>query len=183
MRRATVVRAGPRIGCAPLESKGGLTMLGAIQHAILTRLPALIRCRAASSTVGVSSLLLLCTLGLAACASTSSTTPVPIPITDYKMVAGRWQGTVSGLAGPRDEGDAVQLTIGEDGSYDFGVYRTIGAFTGKGKFELRDGKLTAQGERGRATYALYERDGRRYLRGDGVLGSGTPVTAEFRPAR
>jgi hypothetical protein len=98
------------------------------------------------------------------------------------MVAGKWLGTVSGLAGPRDEADAVQVTIGEDGTYDFGVYRTIGVFGGKGQFTLQDGKLTAKGERGDTTFALYERAGRRYLRGDGRLQNGTPVSVELRPA-
>lgn len=122
-------------------------------------------------------------LALGACASSPpEPTAIPVPITDFKMVAGRWQGSVSGLAGPRNEGDSVQVTIGEDGTYDFGIYRTIGVFGGKGQFTLQDGKLMAQGERGRVTYELYERGGRRYLKGIGVAG-GNPVTTELRPVR
>src|SRR5215468_750582 len=78
-------------------------------------------------------------LALGACASSPpEPTAIPVPITDFKMVAGRWQGSVSGLAGPRNEGDSVQVTIGEDGTYDFGIYRTIGVFGGKGQFTLQE---------------------------------------------
>jgi len=126
----------------------------------------------------------LIALALSACASAPSSPPVsPVAITDYKMVAGRWQGEVTGLASKRDEGDSVQLTIGEDGTYDFGVYRTIGVFSGKGKFVIQDGKLVGQGERGRATFALYEGGGQRFLRSEGAVAAGQPVSAELRPAR
>ena len=129
--------------------------------------------------------LLLVALALGACATqsaapTGSAAASPVPVTDFKMVAGRWQGLVTGLAGPRDEGDTVQLRIGNDGTYDFGVYRTIGALTGKGTLTLQDGKLQMQGERGQAVYTLYEGSGRQYLRAEGALSSGMPLSAEFR---
>jgi hypothetical protein len=128
--------------------------------------------------------LLLAALALGACAAQSAPPAAsPVPITDFKMVAGRWQGLVTGLASQRDEGDTVQLTIGSDGTYDFGVYRTIGALTGKGTFTLQDGKLRMQGERGQGVYTLYEGNGRQYLRAEGALSSGMPLSAEFRRVR
>ena len=123
---------------------------------------------------------------LGGCAGASSSPPPamsPVAITDFRAVAGRWAGPVIGLASHRTEGDWVQLAIAEDGTYDFGIVRTIGVFGGKGQFTLKDGKLQMEGERGRATYALYEGDGRRSLRVDGVLGSGGTVSAELKPAR
>ena len=129
--------------------------------------------------------LLIAMLALVACTSAPPPAPAtPVAITDFRMVAGKWVGTVVGLAGPRnDEGDWLELTIGEDGTYDFGIYRTIGVFGGKGKLMLQDGKLTGEGERGRATYALSERGGRQSLLAEGVLKSGTTVSGTLRRAR
>jgi hypothetical protein len=107
----------------------------------------------------------------------------PVSITDFKTVAGRWAGPVAGLPGPRQDEDWVELTIGEDGTYAFGVARTIGMFAGKGQFTLADGKLVMQGERGRATFALFEGTGRRQLRAAGTTTSGMTVTAQLAPAR
>lgn len=131
-------------------------------------------------------LLALGAAALGGCAGTASSPPPAmssVAITDFRAVAGRWAGPVIGLAMHRTEGDWIQLAIAEDGTYDFGIVWTIGVFGGKGKFTLKDGKLLMEGERGRATYALYEGDGRRYLRADGVLGSGGTVSAELKPAR
>ena len=123
------------------------------------------------------------TLGACASGSPSPRAASPVPITDFGMVAGRWEGTAKGLASARQDDDWIKLTIGKDGAYDFGIYRTIGVFGGKGQATITDGKLQMEGERGRATYVLYEGDGRRYLRGDGVLHSGGTVSVELRPAR
>jgi len=115
-----------------------------------------------------------------ACASTPSGPATPVPITDFKMIAGRWGGVILGLSGPRnDEGDWVDVAIGEDGSFNFGVYRTIGAFAGKGKLTLKDGKLTGEGERGSATYTLIDRGGKQYLRAEGRLKSGTQISGDL----
>jgi hypothetical protein len=125
-------------------------------------------------------------LVLAACASSTSAPASalsPVPIKDFRSVAGRWAGPVSGLASSRrtDE-DWVELTVADDGAYDFGIARTIGVFAGKGRFTLDEGKLLMVGERGRATYILYEGGGRRVLRASGTLPSG-PVTAELTPKK
>jgi len=140
----------------------------------------------------VSAVLVLLVLGagvLGGCASSPSPSSVPaaamspVAISDFRAVAGRWAGPVTGLAQRRTEGDWVQLSIAADGTYEFGVARTIGMFGGKGQFTLEDGKLVMAGERGRATYALFEGDGRRLLRASGVLTSGGTVSAELTPAR
>ncbi len=109
--------------------------------------------------------------------------PTPVAIADFRAVAGRWAGPVSGLASRRTDEDWVELAIADDGSYDFGIARNIGMFAGKGRFTLDDGKLIMAGERGRATYALYEGGGRRDLRANGVLANGTPMSAELTPKR
>jgi hypothetical protein len=107
-----------------------------------------------------------------------------VPISNYKMVAGKWAGHVKGLAGPRDDGDWIEMTIGEDGAYEFGIARTIGVLAGKGKFALEEGKLAMKGERGgQATFALFQREDARVLRGAGMLHSGTALSGELRPAR
>jgi hypothetical protein len=45
-----------------------------------------------------------------------------------KMVAGKWEGPVSGLSAKHD--DWAEVTIAPDGKYDFGVHRMIGVFGG-----------------------------------------------------
>jgi hypothetical protein len=127
----------------------------------------------------------LVALAFGACASSPPPSPAtPVPITEYKMVAGKWAGHLKGLADPRDDGDWIEMTIGQDGAYEFEIARTIGVAAGKGKFALEDGKLTMKGERGgQATFALFQREGTRFLRSAGMLHTGTAISGELRPAR
>jgi hypothetical protein len=131
--------------------------------------------------------LLLATLFLTVtgCAEMSQPPPAlsPVAITDIGSVAGKWAGPVTGLTTRRDEGDWVNVVIGRDGTYDFGIYRTIGVFGGKGKLTLQDGKLALQGDRGSSTLTLFEGGGKRVLRGDGVLSDGTRINSELTPVR
>jgi hypothetical protein len=121
--------------------------------------------------------LVVCT---AACSLAPTAPGTPVPITSFRMVAGNWGGVIQGLASPvNDEGDWVKVTIGEDGTSDFGIYRTIGVFSGKGKLTLADGKLTGQGPRGQVTYTLIERGGQQYLRVAGKLEGGTDVSGDL----
>jgi hypothetical protein len=121
---------------------------------------------------------------IAGCTSTAPQPPATtVPITSFQMVAGKWAGTVVGLSGSKDEGDSIEVTIGEDGSYDFGMFRTIGMFGGKGQFGLKDGKLTSQSQRGNAEYTLSERGGRQYLRGEGLFENNRMVTADLTRKR
>jgi hypothetical protein len=119
---------------------------------------------------------------LAGCAGTGAGPTdglAPVPITDFKMVAGKWDGLVSGLSAKRDDGDWAEMTISPDGTYDFGVYRTIGVFGGRGTFTLSDGKLQMRGDRGSATYALYQGGGKRVLQVQAMLSDGRPLTAKL----
>jgi hypothetical protein len=123
---------------------------------------------------------------LAACAGTGAGPTdglAPVPITDFKMVAGKWEGVVSGLSAKRDDGDWAEMTISPDGTYDFGVYRTIGVFGGRGTFTLSDGKLQMRGDRGSATYALYQGGGKRVLQVQATLSDGRPLTAKLTPEK
>jgi hypothetical protein len=131
--------------------------------------------------------LLVATLSLtvAGCAETSQSPPAlsPVAITDIGSVAGKWAGPVTGLAKRRDEGDWVNVVIAPDGTYDFGIYRTIGMFGGKGKLIVQDGKLALHSDRGNSTLTLFEGGGKRVLRGDGVLSDGTRINSELTPVR
>lgn len=129
---------------------------------------------------------LIVVLAVTMAGCTSAPPPPPattVPITSFQMVAGKWAGTVVGLSGSKDEGDSIEVTIGEDGSYDFGMFRTIGMFGGKGQFGLKDGKLTSQSQRGSAEYTLSERGGRQYLRGEGLFENNRMVTADLTRKR
>ena len=116
---------------------------------------------------------------LGACAGTGSDGLTAVPITDFKMVAGKWGGLVTGITAQRD--DWVDVVIMPDGKYDFGIYRTIGVFGGTGTFTLVDGKLQSRGTRGSATYTLYQSGARRVLQVQGVLEDGRQVTAKLNP--
>ena len=131
--------------------------------------------------------LLVATLALtvAGCAEMSQSPPAlsPVAITDIGSVAGKWAGPVTGLATRRDQDDWVNVVIAPDGTYDFGIYRTIGVFGGKGKLTVQDGKLALRSDRGTGTLSLFEGGGKRVLRGDTVLSDGTRVNSELTPAR
>lgn len=128
--------------------------------------------------------LTLAALVLGACASSVPAPQLtPVAISDFKMIAGKWSGHVIGLAGPRDDGDWVDMVIRENGNYEYGIARTIGVMAGKGTFTLQDGKLKMVGDRGQGTFALLEGGGTRVLRGSGMLYTGTALTGDLRPAR
>ena len=131
--------------------------------------------------------LLVATLSLtvAGCAEKSQSPPAlsPVAITDIGSVVGKWAGPVTGLTTRRDEGDWVNVVIAPDGTYDFGIARTIGVFAGKGKLTVQDGKLALHGDRGNSTLTLFEGGGKRVLRGDGVLSDGTRINSELTPVR
>ena len=82
-----------------------------------------------------------------------------------------------------ESGSAFVFTNVPDGTYDFGISRTIGVFGGKGKLTVQDGKLSLHGDRGNSTLTLFEGGGKRVLRGDGVLSDGTRINSELTPVR
>jgi hypothetical protein len=124
-------------------------------------------------------------LTLAGCAEMSQSPPAlsPVAITDIGSVAGKWAGSVKGLPSRRDQDDWVDVVIGPDGTYDFGIYRTIGVFGGKGTLTVQDGKLVFRGDRGTGTLSLFEGGGKRVLRGDALLSDGIRLNTELTPAR
>lgn len=125
-------------------------------------------------------LLVVAVLALAGCATQGSTVGMqPVPITDFKMVAGKWQGPVTGISSKRD--DWVEVTITPEGRFDFGIARTIGVFQGGGPLTLADGKMQGQGERGAIVYTLYQGGDRRVLKGDATLSDGRQVSATLTP--
>lgn len=132
-------------------------------------------------------LLLLALLGivLGACTGPGAVRTPPttaVSITDFKAVAGVWEGLLRGMPGSPSREDWVLMQIGADGSYSFASFRQIGVFQGRGTLRLSDGRLFLQGEEGgSATFTLYEGDGRRMLSADGITGTGTRVTANLSP--
>ena len=127
-------------------------------------------------------LLALVATMLAACAGRGPTDALtPVPITDFKMVAGNWEGPVSGISAQHD--DWVELTITPDGKYDFGVYRTIGVFGGTGTLKLSGGTVQLFGERGSATYTLYQSGAERILQVQAVLSDGRQLSATLSPKK
>jgi hypothetical protein len=119
---------------------------------------------------------------LAACAGRGPTDALSrVPITDFKMVAGNWEGPVSGISAQHD--DWVELTITPDGKYDFGVYRTIGVFGGTGTLKLSGGTVQLLGERGSATHTLYQSGAKRILQVQAVLSDGRQLSATLSPKK
>jgi hypothetical protein len=116
---------------------------------------------------------------LGACAGMGTDALTAVPITDFKMVAGKWGGLVTGISPQHD--DWVDVTITADGKYDFGIYRAVGVFGGTGTFTLSDGKLQSRGNRGTATYTLYQGGAKRVLQVEGTLMDGRKVSAKLTP--
>ena len=124
-------------------------------------------------------LLVVAVLALAGCATQGSTVGMqPVPITDFKMVAGKWAGPVTGITS-RD--DWAEMTITPEGRFDFGIARTIGVFEGGGLLTLADGKMQGKGARGSIVYTLYQSGNRRVLKGDATLSDGRQVNATLSP--
>jgi len=123
----------------------------------------------------------------AGCATPTPPSPSlsTVAITDFKSVAGKWGGLVRGLPprGSSRDDDFVDVEIRPDGTYDFGIYRTIGVFGGKGKLTLEDGRLILKGERGSATLILLEGGGQRILRTNAMMTNGLRLTSDLTPLR
>ena len=127
--------------------------------------------------------LMLVMLTLGACASSAPAPQLtPATVTDFKMIAGKWSGLVIGLASMRNDGDWVDLVIRENGTYEYGIARTIGVMAGKGTLTLQEGKVLMAGDRGQGVFALLEGGGTRVLRGSGTV-HGMPLRGDLRPAR
>ena len=106
----------------------------------------------------------------------------PAPATDFKSVAGKWEGLlVRNPKTPND--DWVTLVIGDNGTYEFASYRTIGVFAGKGKLTLTDGKLSAKSDKsGQMTLQPYvdRASNDRMLKVDAKDSGGYTYAAELK---
>ena len=111
---------------------------------------------------------------LVACSSMAPTeTRQPTAVTDFKSVAGKWEGQLIRDHAMTQNYDRATLVIDDTGAYESAVTRTrttaqggsvsysvIRVFGEKGKLILTDGKLSAKGEKGgQATAALYSDPG------------------------
>ena len=106
----------------------------------------------------------------------------PTPATDFKSVAGKWEGLL--IRSPRTpDDDWVTLVIGDTGAYEFVSYRMVGVFAGKGMLVLTDGKLNAKSEKGgQMTLQLYVDAGssERMLKVDAKDSGGFTYTADLK---
>jgi len=106
----------------------------------------------------------------------------PTSVTDFKSVAGKWQGLLVRNPRTRDD-DWVTLVIGEAGAYEFASYRMIGVFAGKGKLVLTDGKLSAKSDKGgQMTLQLFADSGspERMLRAEAKDSEGFHYWADLK---
>ena len=104
------------------------------------------------------------------------------PIESFRSIAGKWAGIMVSEPKARHD-DWVRVSISNDGRYEFSNYRTVGVFTGRGQFDLVDGKLSVMTERGSATGSLLVSDEVHMLRFVGEMKDGTKYTAELEPAK
>ena len=117
-------------------------------------------------------------------AQTSPSTVVSI--TDLNSVAGKWEGTLtpeSRSSSSLRNADWVEVIIrpldATQGTIEYASYRTIGALMGKGALMLDNGRLTSHGEKGSATYTLYETNGKSELRVDATTKKGLRFEAKL----
>lgn len=105
----------------------------------------------------------------------------PATVTDFKSVAGKWEGLLVRNPRTRDD-DWVTVVIGETGTYEFVSYRMTGVFSGKGKLVLTDGKLSAKSEKGQMTLQLFTDSGspERMLRAEAKDSEGFQYWADLK---
>ena len=106
----------------------------------------------------------------------------PTAVTDFKRVAGKWEGLLIQKPKVRDD-DWVTVVISDAGTYEFVSYRTIGEFAGKGKLVLTDGKLSAKSDKGgQMTLQLYvdSANGERMLKADAKDGKGLTYYSDLK---
>jgi hypothetical protein len=134
---------------------------------------------------------------IVACSSMAPTeTRQPTAVTDFKSVAGKWEGLLIRDHPMTQNYDRVTLVIDDTGAYENAVVRTrttasgtsvsysvIGVFAEKGKLVSTDGKLSAKGEKGgQATLQLYvdSRSSERMLKADAKDSEGFIYSAELK---
>ena len=135
---------------------------------------------------------------IVACSSMAPTeTRQPTAVTDFKSVAGKWEGLLIRDHPMTQNYDRVTLVIDDTGTYENAVMRTrttaqggsvstsvIAVFAEKGKLVLTDGKLSAKGSKGgQMTLQLYVDPGssERMLKVDAKDSEGITYSAELKP--
>jgi hypothetical protein len=106
----------------------------------------------------------------------------PATVSDIKSVAGTWKGVVFSSG---SEAQPIELTIGEDGSYDVVLsLQPIGESRGKGKIVIRDGRLLFEGQRGRGVGTLLTNAaGDRVMNIEATLSDNSTLSAKLSQSR
>ena len=107
----------------------------------------------------------------------------PTQITDIKSIAGKWEGIM--IRTPKSKTDDwVNMSIKDNGDYEFASYRTIGVFSGKGNLAVKDGKAVAQSEKGSLTMQLFtdKTKGQSMLKAESKGKDGISYRAELQKA-
>ena len=134
---------------------------------------------------------------MVACSSMAPTeTWQPTAVTEFKSVAGKWEGLLIRDHPMTQNYDRATLLIGDTGAYENSVSRTrttaqggsvsysvIRVLDEKGKLVLTDGKLSAKFEKGgQATLQLYvdPESGERILKADARDYEGVTYSAELK---
>ena len=127
--------------------------------------------------------------GVVGCTTGERPPSVPlesVPVSDFSSVAGDWEGLLAQSPPIRSRyQNWVHLKIQEDGTFHFESFRTMGVFSGSGRFTLEDGTLLAKSEKGSITARLYRHAGQndRVLKAEGGSGDGITYHSELTPAR
>ena len=129
------------------------------------------RHRALCSYLAVTATLVAAVI-LGGCAGSQASRPpdTSVPITSIDAIKGKWAGIVD--RSPSRSEDFIQVTIGDDASYQVTSARTAGGFQGKGQLTLRDGQAFAETQNSKSTWRLIDRGGKRVLRLDVVETNG-----------
>ena len=132
-------------------------------------------------------LIMFCTTALSCSGVQSSPPPswVEAKISDFKSIAGNWEGSTWMEPKTVRESNWAKVTINEDGIFKFETYRTIGAWVGKGTLHLEDGKLVSprSDQEGNIKMTLFKSDGKRMLRVDATDKKGRLQRAELEPSQ
>jgi hypothetical protein len=108
----------------------------------------------------------------------------PTAITDIKSIAGKWEGIMIRTPKAKND-DWVNVSIQDNGDYEFASYREIGVFSGKGNLTVKDGKAVGQGERGSVTLQLLtdKTGSQSILRAESKGKDGINYRAELKPSK
>ena len=107
----------------------------------------------------------------------------PMKISDFKSIAGKWEGLLIRTPTAKNE-DWVNVSIQDNGDYEFVSYRTIGVFSGKGKLAVKDGIAVTQNEKGSLTMQLFtdKNKGQSMLKAESKGKDGISYRAELSKA-